>query len=92
MMKYVANTFRHEPNISGLTPYEQIEADVEQFTTRIGRRISDPDVRFPAEVGAPRRVVAQHLPPESPENARVESVDVVRRWLEPHLSVSEVEH
>lgn len=91
-MEYVGKTFRHEPKISGLTPDEQIEAGVEQFPTRIGRGIPDPNVRFPPKVGAPRRVVAQQLPSETPEHSGVQRVDVVRRRLKPHLGVRKVEH
>lgn len=93
-MKNVANTFRNEAEISGLTPYKEVEGDIEQLPAAAvgGAAGEDPDAGFASEVGAPGGIVAQELLAEATEDGGVEGLDVVGRGLEAHLRVGEVEY
>lgn len=91
MMVNITNTFRDETKVTRLAPNQQVQRHVEQLAAEISAASRNDDVRLPAHVGAPGGVVLQQFAPESPENAGVERVDQVRRRLEPHLGVGQVE-
>lgn len=96
MMENIRNALRSKPQISRLTPNQEIESNIEQLpaeivlaASRLG--VGEPDIGFAAEVGAPVGVVAEKPAAESAEDSRIESVDVRRRRSEAHLGVGEVE-
>ena len=90
----IANTLGSETKVTGLSPNEEEQANVEELAAEEivgGATAGEDHVRFQAEEGAPGGVVAEELPPELPENAGVERVIDFGMLLEAHLRVREVE-
>lgn len=92
-MENVSNTLGSKAKVSGLTPNQEIEGDVEQFPAEIvlsAAGVGDPDAGSAAEIGAPVGIVAEEAAAETPENGGIEGVDVLRSG-ETHLRIGEVE-
>lgn len=94
MVKHIANALGHEPQVRGLAPDEQIESHVQQFAAEgrdAGARGEPEESVALEEVGAPEGVVAEELLAEGADDVEVEGVGVIRRRVEAHLGVGEVE-
>nr|GMC60937.1 protein FAR1-RELATED SEQUENCE 5-like [Ipomoea batatas] len=90
VMKNIANTLRNKADIRGLTPDKEVKRHIKELAAVIGGRVvpfGEPNVRFKLEERAPGGVVPEKLPAEEAPNPRVETIDVVRRRSEPHLSI-----
>lgn len=98
VVKDVAEALGHKPEVSGLSPDEEVQRSVQKITARlIGCspsavvRVRNPDIRLTAKEAAPRRVVVEELAAKAPDDAWVERVDIVRRRMETHLRVGQEE-
>lgn len=96
VVKDVGEALGDKAEVGGLAPNEEIEGGVEELAAGVGgdtaeAGVRDPDIGFPAEVGAPRGVAVEELLANAAHDGMVEDVDVVRRRLEAHLGVGEEE-
>lgn len=93
MMINITYTFGYESNVTGLTPNQQEQRHVQQLAPEVVAAAApgEDDARLPAEVRAPGGVVVEQFAAEPPEDGGLERVNYVRRRLEAHLGVGEVE-
>ena len=95
MMKNVTNTLWNKPKIRRLTPYEKVKRYIQKLPVVVESgllSIRDPNVGFLPQIVAPIRVILQKLLPELPQNGSIQSIDVVWRRSEVHLSICEVKN